>query len=75
MQNQPDNFLYQPSFRVSTAKQVELNSTYNESSRKAKEDSTKKTISPYYEPKLRVIKKFQKSRIPKSACDERSNKT
>jgi hypothetical protein len=30
MQNQTDLNVYQPSFRVSTAKQVELNNTYNE---------------------------------------------
>lgn len=75
MQNQSEPFVYQPSMRVSTAKQAELNSTYNESSRKAKEDLGKKMVSPYYEPKLRVIKRFQKLRIPRSACDERTNKS
>jgi len=65
--------MYQPHFRVSTAKQMELNSTYNDSTRKNKDEGSKKTVSPYYDPRLRVIKRFQKSRIPKTACEERAN--
>lgn len=73
-QNQTDLPAYQPYFRVSTAKKIELNSTnYNDSTRKFKDETSKKTVSPYYDPRLRVIKRFQKSKVPKTACEDRVN--
>ena len=45
----------QGSFRLSTAKAAELNSTYNGSSRKTREEMHKKNISPYYDPKLKIM--------------------
>lgn len=65
-----DNLLAkESSFRASTAKTTELNSTCSDSLRKYREESQKKKISPYYDQKIRAIKKFQRSRIPKTACD------
>jgi hypothetical protein len=64
----------QVSFRVSTAKPIELNNTYNDSSKKLKDEAYKKTVSPYYEPKLRIIKRFQKLKVPRTAGDDRLNK-
>ena len=62
------------SFRVATAKTTELNSTYSDSLRKCREEAQKKNISPYYDQKIRAIKKFQRSRIPKTACEDKLGK-
>lgn len=67
MQNFVDNStVTQASFRISTAKPAELNSTIGEA--KKTKDDMKKTVSPYYDARLRVIKRFQRSRIPKTSA-------
>ena len=62
----------QGSFRISTAKTTDL--TYNESSRKSGVEMHKKRISPYYDPRIQAIKRFQRSKIPRTACDDRFGK-
>lgn len=72
--NYAENSAFQGSFRVSTAKPYDLNFTYNDFNKKNKEESGKKNISPYYDPKAKLIKRFQRARIPRTACDDRFGK-